>query len=75
MKDDELVEILEEGLRDSARTLVRKAKAGEASAADIAQLRGLFKDAGGSLTFRSKPNEVGDEILASMADVDPDLVN
>jgi hypothetical protein len=75
-KDDyDLLEILEEGVKASVRLLVQKAQRGEANASDIAQLRGLYKDAGGSMTFRGRSNEVGDEVLDSMADVDVDLLN
>lgn len=72
---DELLDILEEGLRASARTLVQRAQAGECTAAEVAQIRAMFKEAGGSLKFGGKTNEVGDEILASMADIDVDMLN
>lgn len=75
MTNEELLALLEEGMVAASRHLVSKIKAGEACAADISTLRALFKDAGGSLTFAGQANEVGDEVLAGMADIDPNMLN
>ena len=75
MTDGELLELLEEGLREAVRLLVEKVRDGQASAADIAQLRALHKDAGGALSFSGRTTELGDDVLASLSDVDPSIMN
>lgn len=77
MKREELLALLEDGIESAVVSLVKRIEEGQASAADIGQLRALFKDAGGSLTMpgSQQPNQLGDSVLTSMADIDPDLIN
>ena len=75
MDNDELIALLELGITKAVELLVERVADGKASASDISQLRGLFADAGGSLTFNGRPNPVGDEVLESLKDIDPDLLN
>lgn len=75
MVDEDLLRLLEEGLGESVRTLVRRSKEGKISAAEIAQLRAMARDAGMVLSFNGKPTPVGDDVLESLKDVDPDLLN
>ncbi len=73
---DETITLLEEGLEAYARSLVKKAKMGDLSAADGAQLRGLYKESGGMLSFADRPSSAGQTVLDVMADLDPgDFVN
>lgn len=73
---DETIALLEEGLEAYARSLVAKAKNGDLSAADGAQLRGLYKESGGMLVFAGEPTAAGNTVLAEMADLDAgDFVN
>lgn len=72
---DDLLALLEEGIRDSVRLLVLKVREGTASAADIRMLREFASEAGLGLRAGHQPTPLGDEVLASMADVDPDLLN
>lgn len=69
--DEKFLELLAEGIRGAAYVLVNRIKEGEATAADIAQLRAMFRDAGGDLRFGNKPTAVGVDVLASMDDIDP----
>jgi hypothetical protein len=75
MNERDLVAALEKGVIDAAHKLALKAKEGTISAAEIAQLRAMFRDAGGTLMFGSKATPVGDDVLASMADIDLDMLN
>lgn len=75
MTNEALLADLEDGITYSVKLLVERAKEGKASASDIAQLRGLFKDAGGALTFGSRATPAGESVLESLADVDPELFN
>lgn len=75
MSNDDLLELLESGLKAAAEKLVARIKAGEFSAADVAQLRSMARDAGITLSFNGRPTPVGDSVLESLSDVDPDLLN
>ena len=75
MTSDELLELLGEGVKAAAQALVEKAKAGEATASDIAQLRAMFRDAGGTMQFAGEPTDTGDAVLDSLSEVDPALLN
>lgn len=73
--DKKTFDLLEEAQNAAARLLVNKVNAGRASAAEIAQLRAMFKDAGGVMTFREQPTRTGESVLACLDDVDPALLN
>ena len=75
LDNDDLRELLEEGLKEGARGLVDRIKRREFSAADIAQIRAMARDAGIVLTFNGKPTPAGDDVLEALRDVDPDLLN
>lgn len=75
ISDLDMLAILEKGMIAAAEVLVERIKKGECSAADIGQLRAMYKDAGGTLTFGGRPTSVGDTVLESMADIDPTLLN
>ena len=75
MNDVELRLLLEEGLCVAAENLVARIKAKEFSAADVNVLRQMARDAGISLSFSGKPTPVGEAVLVSLADVDPELLN
>jgi hypothetical protein len=75
MTDAEMRAILERGMTAAAQELVRRVEEGTCSAADIAQLRAMFKDCGGSLTFGGRVSPVGDSVLESLANIDPDMLN
>jgi len=72
---EEILEILAQAVGDSAVHLAQKIKNGEPTAADIAMALRMFKDAGGSLTFGAQPTALGDEVLASMAELDDTMFN
>lgn len=71
----EMQTLLERGIKAAAETLVRRIEEGTCSAADIGQLRAMFKDAGGSLTFGGRATPAGDAVLDSLANIDLDLLN
>ena len=74
MNNEDLLGLLEDGLRESVKMLVEKVKAGTASASDVSQLRSMAKELGIELSAHGKPTPVGDDVLASMQDVDRDLL-
>jgi len=67
---DFVLERLEQALEDYALDLAQKAAKGELSAAEANHLRGLFRDAGGSLAFGGSATKTGDAVLEAMSDVD-----
>ncbi len=73
MIDQKLLDLIEEGVAEAARGLVRRIKNGEFSAADVAQLRSMAKDLGLEFRVGSRPTPLGDEVLESLLDVDPSL--
>lgn len=73
--DKDTLSILEAAQSTAARLLAKKVNEGKASAADIAQLRAMFKDVGGTLSFRDAPTSTGKAVLLSLDDVDPSLLN
>lgn len=75
LDNDDLRELLEEGLKEGARGLVDRIKRREFSAADVAQIRGMARDAGITLSFAGKATPVGDDVLETLKDVDLDLLN
>lgn len=74
MTNEELIALLERGVTTAAEKLVARIEAGEFSAADVAQLRGMFKDAGGTFVFNGRPTPAGDSVLESLADIDLDML-
>lgn len=75
MTDAEMRAILERGIVAAAQELVRRIEEGTCSAADIAQLRGMYKDCGGTLSFGGRSTPAGDAVLESLQDVDLDMLN
>jgi hypothetical protein len=75
MTNEDMLKILGEGMGEAARLLVAKVSEGSASAADIGQLRSMFKEAGGTLTLGFSPTPVGDTVLDSLKDIDPAMLN
>lgn len=75
MTDAEMRQLLERGLEAAAKALVDRIEAREFSAADVAQLRAMFKDAGGVLTFGGRTTPAGDAVLDSLKDIDLDMLN
>lgn len=75
MTNEDIIEKLEEGISAAVTLLVERVKKGSATASDISQLRALFKEAGGALTFGSRTTPAGDSVLESLADVDQSLFN
>lgn len=74
--DEELLATLEEGIREAVKLLVEKINDKTANASDIRQLHSFAKEAGIDLRFnQQRPTPLGDEVLASLADIDPDLLN
>ena len=72
---DNLHDKLERALMAAIDRLVDRAEDGTISAADISHLRALYREAGGELLgFQGQPTELGDDILASLANVDPELL-
>jgi hypothetical protein len=63
------------GIRVATMHLVKKAELGDLTASELAQLRAIHRDAGGTLAFGGAPTALGDDVLASMADLDPNLLN
>jgi hypothetical protein len=75
MTNDELIELLATAIGNSAKVLADKAALGEITAAEIAQLRSLFKDAGGAtLTTQGETTPVGDSILEGMSGLDDETL-
>lgn len=74
MTDAEMRTILARGIASAAKELVRRVEDGSCSAADIAQLRGMFKDAGGTLSTSMGPTPLGDDVLESLANIDPSML-
>lgn len=74
MTDAEIRAILERGIRAAAQELVRRIEEGTCSAADIAQLRAMYKDCGGTMAFGGRPTPVGDAVLESLANIDFDML-
>lgn len=73
--DSSLLALLEEAQIEVAKILAGKAKDGTISAAEMTRLRELYKDAGGSLTYRDEPTEAtGRRVLECLDDVDPALL-
>jgi hypothetical protein len=73
---DELIALISDALGASARVLADKAASGEITASEIAQLRALFKDAGGALQSSQGTTTVaGDSVLSGMADLDEETLN
>lgn len=75
MSDDELHELLERGIRDAVRLLVEKVNEGTASAADIGKLREFAAEAGIGLRAGPSATPLGDDVLESLGNVDPDMLN
>lgn len=75
MTDAEMRAILERGIAAAAQELVRRIEEGTCSAADIAQLRAMYKDAGGTLNFGGRATTAGDAVLDSLQDIDLDMLN
>lgn len=75
MLDPKLQKLLEEALEDAIRGLAKRVKKNEFSAADLAQLRAIARDAGISFNFNGQPTKLGDRVLEEMADIDPELFN
>lgn len=75
MTDAEMRTLLEKGIEAAAKELVRRIQEGTCSAADIGQLRAMYKDAGGTLQFGGRPTSAGDAILDSLSNIDPDMLN
>lgn len=75
MTDAEMRTILEKGIEAAAKELVKRIEAGTCSAADIGQLRGMFKDAGGTLSFGGRTTPAGDAVLDSLRNIDLDMLN
>ena len=66
----DLIALMNEGLTEATKALVKRAKSGEITAAEISQLRSLFKDAGGALqTSQGQPTTAGDSVLEGMGDL------
>lgn len=74
MTDAEMRTILERGIVAAAEELVKRVEAGTCSAADVAQLRGMYKDCGGTLSFGDHRTPVGDSVLDSLSNIDPDML-
>tara|TARA_Y100000401_G_C8318203_1_gene223749 strand:- start:458 stop:700 length:243 start_codon:yes stop_codon:yes gene_type:complete len=75
MTNDELLDLLAEALGNSAKVLADKAALGEISAAEITQLRALFKEAGGAtMTSQGEKTPVGDSILEGMSGLDDETL-
>lgn len=73
--DDELLALMDEGIKEACRFLVKKIQNGDANASDINQLRTLHREAGGTLNFAGKATHVGDSVLESMKDIDERMFN
>lgn len=73
--NDELLAKLEAALMCAIDRLVERAEDGTITAADITHLRGLYREAGGELRYGSAPTEMGDDVLASLANVDLEHLN
>ena len=74
--DDALLDKLQKALFAAIDRLVERAEDGTITAADITHLRALYKEAGGELmSFQGRPTELGDEVLASLATLDLDMLN
>lgn len=71
----DILKILDEAQVNAARLLAHRVREGTATAADINALRAMYRDAGGSLSFRDRPTLAGNDILESFGDVDPELFN
>jgi hypothetical protein len=67
--------ILDRGIRAAAQELVRRIEEGTCSAADIAQLRAMYKDVGGTLMFGTTLTPTGDAVLESLKDIDPEMLH
>ena len=68
--NEELLALMAEGIESAVEELVKRAKSGEISAAEISRLREFFKDAGGTLlSSQGRPSKTGDSVLDSMADL------
>lgn len=74
INDAEMREILARGIVAAAKALVDRVLEGQFSAADIAQLRGMFKDAGGSLSCGGLTTPAGDSVLDSLSNIDPTML-
>lgn len=74
MNDIEMRAILERGMRAAAQALVERVEAREFSAADVAQIRAMYKDCGGVLSFGGHPTAIGDDVLESLSNIDPDML-
>ncbi len=75
MTNEEVLELLEEATSDAAELLARRIKEGRATAADINCMRAMAKELGITLCISARTTPVGDKVLASLSDIDPELLN
>lgn len=73
---DELEELLRKTLLESVKVMAERAQEGTITAADIRHIRELYKECGGELlNFQGTPTSLGDDVLASLANIDMDSIN